>query len=710
MAAPAARMTALRTGIIGSELVLGHETAADGLQYTFFGTPVRLAGQQELLDPQDKADWCLVSVGIEHFELFVDWYGRQTGDLLIERIGKLLQEAQQNSGGIAGYLGKDEFILLAPFELPRVKRLYAHVLDLTRSIGSSVGFLPAFGISLVKGCMDVLTLHKQANAAIRYAREHLNTRICIFEPSMQEQTDKEYQILFNFQEGLKNGELFFCLQPQCLAANGKIVGAESLARWRRADGTMVSPAEFVPVLEKYGFVTDLDKFIWEEVCVWLKGWISQGHTPLPISVNVSQVDLYSLDVADYFDRLLQKHGLPKDMLKIEITESAYVGDFELVRDTVQRLRDNGFLVLMDDFGSGYSSLNMLSNLNVDILKLDAHFLHTDDTRNEKGLHILESIVNMAKTLALPIIVEGVESREQRDFLQNLGCRYVQGYFFYRPMTVADFEKLITVRANIDLRGFIFIANEQFRLREFLDQTVYSDSMLNSILGPVAIYRLRGRDVDIVRFNEQFHKSVNIQNFQKRLLSIQNYMPQNEREELYAALARAEKDRYNGASCTLTFFRPDGTPMRFLIRFYFLGAEESGKKFYGSARDVTEFDRMKNQLELLSEQLPQTVIVRRTADAPERYNVVLNGLGSLLGISETALLAELRSGSFFLRVEEGERARLRQLIAAPGEQEQPPDCSFRLRGADGAPVLLILTVKHVQNLSKQLESLLILRKA
>ena len=214
---------------------------------------------------------------------------------------------------------------------------------------------------------------------------------------------------------------------------------------------MVSPGIFVPVLEQYGFVTDLDQFVWEEVCAWQRRWIDAGHTPLPVSVNVSQIDIFTIDVPAYFNLLIWKYKLPVDVIKIEITESAYVGDGAVV-DTVKRLREKGFIVLMDDFGSGYSSLNMLRSLNVDIIKLDAQFLRMNSD-DQKGIHILESIVGMAKSMETPIIVEGVETKEETEFIKELGCHYVQGYFFYRPMPVTDFETLIGDENNIDISGF-----------------------------------------------------------------------------------------------------------------------------------------------------------------------------------------------------------------------------------------------------------------
>ncbi|MBQ9458446.1 MAG: bifunctional diguanylate cyclase/phosphodiesterase, partial [Oscillospiraceae bacterium] len=396
-------------------------------------------------------DWCVIAIDLEHFKLFNEWYGREAGDQLLAQIGQRLVRVEADTGGLACYLGQDDFALLVPYDEQSVHKLFESIHEMITEHGTSVGFMPAFGVCLADGTSSVEELHDRAAQASQHAKENFHHRIRVFEEAMYKKTERDYQILSDFQLALQEHELFINLQPQCVIESGKIVGAESLVRWKKADGSMVSPGVFVPVLEQYGFVTDLDQFVWEEVCAWQRSWIDGGHTPLPISVNVSQIDIFTVDVPAYFDLLLWKYKLPVETIKIEITESAYVGD-GAVADTVRRLREKGFLVLMDDFGSGYSSLNMLRTLSVDIIKLDAKFLRMS-SEDQKGVHILESIVGMAKSMEAPIIVEGVETEEETMFIKSLGCRYVQGYHFYKPMPVADFEKLIGDENNIDTSGF-----------------------------------------------------------------------------------------------------------------------------------------------------------------------------------------------------------------------------------------------------------------
>ena len=613
--------------------------------------------QSAALIKEHPEGWCLLAVDLEHFKLFNDWYGRKQGDLLLAIIGAKMAQLENETGGLACYMGQDDFCVLMPYDMERIDRLYSDIHELIMDYGTSVGFLPAFGIAPVISTDPIYEIYDHAALTTRKAKESYHTRICAFDPDMYRQTEREYRILSDFHRALKDHELYIQLQPQCHITTGRIVGAESLVRWRKASGEMVSPAIFVPVLEKYGFVTDLDKYVWEEVCIWQKRWFEGGHTPLPVSVNVSQIDIYTIDVPDHFAALLERYRLPVDVVKIEITESAYVDDNKVV-DTVQRLREKGFLVLMDDFGSGYSSLNMLRSLNVDIIKLDAQFLRMNDA-DRKGIHILESIVNMVKTMGLPIIVEGVETREQANFLAGLGCRYVQGYFFYRPMAVEDFEKLIMIPQNTDSMGFQARANEELHFREFLDENIYSDSMLNNILGPVAFFSWHGEDVDIVRFNQKFWDEVRVPDLNMHLDSIQRYVVKEDLPALFNIMERAVNDRLNGAHGVLRFELPDGTVSQVRFHFYFLEEDESGKKFYGSVHDLTQFITLNDHMRLLSQVSTDSIVFVRRRANEWSYRVVVHGLGEVMGLSWEEFQQELNDGSFYQRISTEERERLRR---------------------------------------------------
>ena len=644
----------------GATLVGEHVAARDSLtglplQKSFFTTA------DHLKNTSSKKTWTMVVIDLENFKMFNDWYGRDLGDKVLATLGKLLNDAAKKSKGVAGYLGLDDFCLFFPESNLTVEKIYEDIHQMIRSFDVSIGFLPAIGYAVSEPNVTVLNLYDRAALACRTAKDDFKNRVRAFDNALYRQTAKDYQILSEFRQALAEGEITFFLQPQCRASTGRIVGAESLARWRKADGSFVPPFTFVPVLEKHGFIAELDKYIWEQVCIWLKTTAEKGLPLIPVSVNISQVDIFTMNVPDYLKTLTERYALPKNALKVEITESACAEDSNQVRNAVQELRKNGFTVLMDDFGSGYSSLNVLHEMSFDVIKLDAKFLHLDKTSVEKGLHILESVVNMAKTIGLPIIVEGVETEEQKDFLMSLGCRYVQGYFFYRPMPPEDFEKLISQEQLVDTAGFVAKSNEQFHVREFLNDAVYSDAMLNNILGPVAIYALKNDSVDIIRFNQQFYETVGVSDFSDRLCGIEKFMPPEDAKSMIALMNKAVDDKLNGAtSGVLSFSRNDGGTSRFLLHFYYLGETDGYKRFYGSARDVTEITNLNNHMRILKRYFSDTIIFLMRRNDGYSFQIGAHGLDKTMQISDEELKNELTSGTFYNHVVKDDRRRMLEL--------------------------------------------------
>ncbi len=662
---------------------------------------------RELLRSQ-PGDWCLVSIDIEHFKLFNEWYGHESGDFLLAQIGSILKQEEIRSGGIAGYMGQDDFCMLEPYDEARIEKLYDEIHRLIMSRGTSMGFLPAVGISPVAKGDSIAAALDHASIAASQVKGDFHSRIRLYTPEMSNQAEREYGILSDFQRGLKNHELHFYLQPQCSVTTGLIVGAESLARWKTPDGKMVPPDKFVPVLEKYGFISDLDQYIWEGVCIWLHRWIRDGHTPVPISVNISQIDFLAIDVPEYLEQLIHKYELPREVLKIEITESAYVDDSARVREAIQRLRERGFLILMDDFGSGYSSLNMLRRINVDVIKLDAQFLRMSDLDERKGIHILETIVNMTKTMAVPVIVEGVENAEQVSFLEKLGCRYVQGYYYYKPLPVAEFEQLIVDPKNIDVSGFRFVTSQQFSVREFMDQNIYSDSMLNNILGAAAFLCWDGAEnVDIVRFNEQFYRMIDISDLQKSATGIQRLIHPNDRQHMYDLLADAERDRLNGSSGVLGFYRADGTLEQFLVNLYFLEEGDGGKTYYGAMQDVTEITSLQNQMKLLSRFSSESIVFLRHYGDEWAYQVVVHGLRTVMGMSEAEFQRELNDGSFYQRMSDSDGEEMGEILVDAGVGASP-GVSFLMRRDEGEPIRIYMKMDYVSDEYSNVEYILMFR--
>ena len=391
-------------------------------------------------DPDGR--WCVLKIDLGHMRVYNEWYGKENGDLLLAQVATHLLQVEQSGMGVAGYWGQDDFSLFVPNRHIVIDGVFTGVRAIVAAHDDSIGFLPAIGIYPVDINEDVsIDAYSRAVFAARQAKLDYKNRIRHFNPIEYRQREREDGLLSDFQHAISDDEICFYLQPQVDGTTGKIVGAEALARWFHADGTSVSPGDFIPMLESSGFIVTLDKLIWRSVFEWIKGRLVEGRSVVPISVNVSHTDIQSFDVARHLASLSRFMDVPPQLVNVEITETSYSHDEQDVRDFTARLDRSGFSVHMDDFGSGQSSLSMLGNIHVDAIKMDQKFVPCDP-QDRKGRDIMASIIGMAHRLDLPVIVEGVETAQQAELLHELGGCCIQGFYYYRPMPVADFERLL----------------------------------------------------------------------------------------------------------------------------------------------------------------------------------------------------------------------------------------------------------------------------
>ena len=622
------------------------------LVINLYGSREFLTKANELVADNTNKKWCILAMDIEHFKLFDEWFGREKGNELLVGISKILKEFEKKYGGVAGYLGQDDFAVLCEYNIPRIERLYEQVHTLIDSFGMSAGFLPAFGVSVLEKDMVVVDALDKATIAASNAKGDIKNKVVVYDYEAQFKSEHELRVLTDFMRGLQNNEVTFYVQPQVRIPQGLVVCGEALVRWIKKGGEIVPPNEFVPILEKYGFITDLDKHIWTKVCKWLGGRIKAKKKVVPISVNVSRIDLFNVDIVDFFLKLTEKYAIPHDLVKIEITESAYAENVNAVDSLVNRLRKEGFMVLMDDFGSGYSSLNMLSTLKISAIKLDGYFLQIEDDEYQKGINLLESVINMAKTMSLPIIVEGVEKKNQVEFLHECGVNFVQGYYYYKPLPIKEFEKIIDENKNVDDSGFTVTINAQFRVRELIDKNIYSDSMLNNILGSVAIYSVHDNQIDIVRYNQQFKDTVNVPDFADKLQHIENTMPEEDQKKAIEAFKEARENRLTGSNVTLRFYTIHGVLTSYRMHFYYLGKKEGTDRYYGSASNITQLVDLLEGKEIVAKYSQDNLIlVGSKAKNKWHYTVTSHALSTLMGLSPKELEDELNNGKFFQRIAE-----------------------------------------------------------
>lgn len=271
-----------------------------------------------------------------------------------------------------------------------------------------------------------------------------NEFFAVYDDNLCHKLLREKAITDAIEPALLEEQFIVYFQPKYSLRENRMAGAEALVRWCHPEWGLLAPGEFIPLFEKNGFISRLDRYVWEHTCRQLRAWKDQGYPLLPVSVNVSRADVYQLNLVEVLLQLANKYEINPKYLHLEITESAYAENPGQLISTVEQLRKQGFVVELDDFGSGYSSLNMLSQMKLDILKLDMKFTRNELEKSAEQ-SIMNDIISMAHRIGLHVVAEGVETKEQVDRLRAIGCDYVQGYYFAKPMPAVEFEKILHER-------------------------------------------------------------------------------------------------------------------------------------------------------------------------------------------------------------------------------------------------------------------------
>ena len=397
-----------------------------------------------LLNQNPDDTFAFLRIDVAKFQLVNSFFGVHEGDNLLRYIAEELRCFAGDSVRVSyGRVEADIFCICLPFQ--GEKTLLEFVRYLRMRIGQynlEYDIVPTVGIYVIEDHdVPVDSMYDCANLAAKKCKGNYIQNYAFYTEDMREELIKEQRIVNSMRSALDGNEFILYLQPKYDLQNNAIEGAEVLVRWLSPSRGIVSPGEFIPIFERNGFITKLDYYVWEKTCQLLAKWIKEGKDPEPVSVNISRVSLYNPRLVEIISGLVEKYEIPPRLLQLELTESAYTSDPQAIREMMEKFQKAGFSILMDDFGSGYSSLNVLKDIVVDVLKIDMRFL-SDTDKQGRSENILASVVRMAKWLDMPVVAEGVERREQVDFLRSIGCEYVQGFYFAKPMPVEDYENLV----------------------------------------------------------------------------------------------------------------------------------------------------------------------------------------------------------------------------------------------------------------------------
>lgn len=399
---------------------------------------------EKLLRNNPEEQFVIVYWNIQKFKVINELFGREAGDSILIHMAEMLRTTfcMMDNKYTYGRLERDNFILCFPGWFLEQKRFLKSG-DITYTKGGmEYHFTSCYGIYFVKDrSLSISAMVDRGRIAMETVEENYVEPFAYYNEEMRDQMVMEQIMMSDCKNAIEEEQFEVYLQPICNTVDGTIVFAEALVRWKHPERGLIEPGKFIPVFEKNGFISLLDRYIWNKVCQVMLRRIQEKKKAVPVSVNVSRVDFYNKSLCNDIFNIVKEHKLDWKMIKLEITESAYSDNPGRVIEIVKRLQEYGFDILMDDFGSGYSSFNTLKDLPVDILKIDMKFMD-DLSKGSKSAIILESIVRMAKQMKLKVVAEGVETKKELDFLKRIKCDYIQGFYFYKPMPEKEFMDLL----------------------------------------------------------------------------------------------------------------------------------------------------------------------------------------------------------------------------------------------------------------------------
>lgn len=397
---------------------------------------------RELLNDSHHINYALLSLDIDKFKAVRDLYGNAHADAILAKLAGVIQRNTGKYEICARYMA-DIFVILILYKddddiLDRIRKIIYE----TRSSFSEPSIALSFGIYKVHDAkVPVAIMNDYALLAKARVKDCFDNAYCFFDDEMHALINMEKKCESLMEESLANNHFMVYFQPKYRLCDKKIAGAEALIRWSHPEIGFLSPGLFIPIFEKNGFIESLDLFVFDSVCKMLKDWLNNDIGPKVISINLSRVHLKDLEIAEKLKQIVERHEIPPQLIEIEFTENIMMEYTPILDDIVKRFHDIGFTVAMDDFGKGYSSLGLLQNLRVDVLKIDRDFF-VKDMNSPRTRTIIANIIRMAKELAIETVSEGIETQEQVAILEELGCDIIQGYVFARPMPAFEFRELL----------------------------------------------------------------------------------------------------------------------------------------------------------------------------------------------------------------------------------------------------------------------------
>ncbi|MEF9983074.1 MAG: EAL domain-containing protein [Oscillospiraceae bacterium] len=554
----------------------------------------------EMLIKNPNDSFIFLRVDIDRFNLINSFYGVTEGDNLLKYIAENIKKIALNYEKCTfGRIEADIFGLCTSYS--REEKIIEGIeaaKNLFKEYNSNYDILPSFGLyAITNHELPVNVIFDRANLATKQIKGNYIKSYAFYNEEMSANIEREQEIINDMCGALEKQQFTIYLQPKYNLQTNAIAGAEALVRWIHPQKGIISPVDFIPIFERNGFISKLDFFVWETVCLLIRKWLDQGKNPYPVSVNVSRVNLYNPNFVDIICNLTDKHNIPHNLFNLELTESAYTDNPIVMQETMSILKKKGFVIMMDDFGSGYSSLNILKDIDVDVLKIDMRFL-TQTSIPGRGENIIASVVRMAKWLNITTIVEGAEKSEQVEFLRGIGCEYIQGFYFARPMPIAEYEKFIESHEHYENKNETekeIEKEEKFDANSLWISNPQMEVLFSSVMQSVAICEYENGKIEILRVNKAFYDL-----FGSDGMTIKSDDPiKSVNKEYQGAFFKAFEDAVESrdtAECDYIRTFANGNNVWINIKLKYINKVGNKYILFGTFRDITQEKSINSELE------------------------------------------------------------------------------------------------------------------
>ena len=653
---------------------------------------------RQMIDSHDAGYYILSSPNIDNFKYINGQYGVAVGDQVLAHVAETFRRRMEEIGGICGHVAADYFMLLYPLAI-----VNSGTAGKTYEAAVMPPCIPQ-RLHIRAGRYVVASHNKTLEEMYSYAkiagdniRGIYDKAFEYYDDTLREKLVQRQRIEAEMEKALRLGQFEPWLQPQYNHATGAMIGAEVLVRWNR-NGTYMSPEAFIPVFEENGFIYRMDITVWERACALLRRWMDEEKALVPLSVNVSRKDILQEGFVSDILALTEKYAVPADLLRFEITESAFADFPQVMIDKIVALSDRGFIIEIDDFGSGYSSLNILKDVPASVLKLDMRFFENTGNHRRAG-NIIESVVRMAKWLGMTVIAEGVEDRAQADYLKSVGCYYIQGYCYARPMTVAQFEadcldgKKETELSH--LKTLETLDNSEFWNPRSMDTLIF-----NSYVGGACVFEYYKGKTDVLRLNDRYIRELaGVVGREKELsaVKISEFMNDADRETLFACIKKAINS-LEETTCEVKVFNDNCAEyLRVTVRM--IARTDDRVLCYSVITNITEQrlaqmneHNMARQLDLIMSNLHAAVTATLFRDRTDMQVIFINnGFYKTYGYTKEQFEAEVAHINDLILPEDYDKAMT--AVETVLREKRTITHEFRARRRDGS----VIWVRYINSL-------------